>query len=278
MIFFFLWGLCYFAIFKFSPFSSLKKGQLLFLKIFDIEEELYCGQIPGIYALEEYKFFGTIFHELLEYSRVFGLPPNSFIPRLRVYLGRDLRFEKEVEKIFWEGMAQFLLIFIISWAFKFYAATIIPSSTNYWALILQISGPISFVLAFFFLRKQILLPFSPYFGAYYKLWALLKVGCSTGEILGKSKVLELRPKASALKQIHRKIKRPLKSWEQQGTPIAPLIELVMEELWEVYDQEFQRFHKMLKIISFLILAFFYLGAYFMLVWGSLAPFLIDLEG
>jgi hypothetical protein len=265
------------AIFDFKPFKAARRGQALFLKIFDIEEDLYCGQIPGVYHLKEYKFFSSILKELLEYARVYGLAPNTFIPRVRAYLNQDLRFEKEVEKIFWEGMAQFFLIFLIGQGFKYYAATIIPPTTNYWPLIWQILGTIIYIITFYSLRKRILGPFGPYFEAYFKLWALLKVGNSTGEILGKSKVYELNPKSLSLKNLHRKIKRPLKAWEQRGTPITALIELLTEELWEVYDQEFQKFHKLLKVFSFIILAIFYLGAYFMEVWGSLAPILIDLK-
>ena len=98
MIFFFLQAFCYVALFDFQLFKRAKRGQALFLKIFDIEEDLYSGQIPGVYQLADYKFFSSILGELLEYSRVYGLPPNFFIPRLREYLSQDLRSEKEVEK------------------------------------------------------------------------------------------------------------------------------------------------------------------------------------
>ncbi|RLA63021.1 MAG: hypothetical protein DRQ88_11650 [Epsilonproteobacteria bacterium] len=281
MIFFFLLIFCYLAIFDFKKLSDVGRGEKLFFKIFEIEEELYSGQIPGVYHLYEYKFFSPLLAKLLEYARVFGLPPESFIPRLRGHLSRDLRFEREVKKLYFEGVAQFIVIFIISWFFKYFASTITSSSSSQYsleALGLQIMGPICFFAAYTHLKKKIFGPFAPYFAAYYNLWALMKMGSSTGEVLAESKVLQLKPVKEPFKSLHHKMIRPLKAWEQKGIPILPLIELVIEELWEIYDQEFQKFHKILKVLSFLILALFYLGAYFMLVWGTLGPFLIEMKG
>lgn len=280
MIFFFLLILCYLAIFDFKKLPALNQGEKLFFKIFEIEEELYSGQIPGVYNLYDYKFFSPLLFKLLEYARVFGLPPDCFIPRLRAYLSKDLRFEKEVKKLLIEGIAQFILIIIISWAFKYFASTMVSSPSEFplEAILLQLAGPICFLGAYIYLKKKILGPFAVYFSAYYNLWALMKMGSSTTEVMGLSKILELKPTKGALKPLHQKIIRPLKAWEQRGVPVLPLIELVIEELWEIYDQEFQKFQKILKVLSFLILAFFYLGAYFMLVWGTLGPFLIEMKG
>jgi len=273
-------ALCYLAIFDFSKFYPKSQGERLFFRIFEIEEELYSGQIPGIYNLYNYKFFSSLLRQLLEYARTYGLPPNLFIGDLRKNLNKDLKFEREVKRLLWEGITQFVLIFLISWFFKYFASKALSTSFKFsiFAFMLQILGPLVFFLLFTYLKRQIFNPFRPYFAAYYNLWALMKVGGPTGEILGKSRILNLNPSKEPLKTFHQKIKSPLKAWEQKGIPIDPLIELLIEELWEAYDQEFQRFHKILKVLSFLILAFFYLGAYFMLVWGTLGPFLIEMKG
>ena len=56
----------------------------------------------------------------------------------------------------------------------------------------------------------------------------------------------------------------------------PIVELILDELWDIYEWEIEKFSKIIKVTSLIVLILFYLGAYLILVWKILSPFLVYL--
>jgi hypothetical protein len=277
MIFFFILGLCYLILFNLSPLRQ--KGDAFFLELFNIEKKLYSGELPGIYKLPAYKFFAPLIANLMEYSRVFGLSPNLFIPQLRKYLGRDLKFERRMNKLFFGGLAQMLIVFFLSWSFGYYMSEALSFPVNFslQPLFLQLTGGIFYILIFTLLRRYLLSPFNHFFISYYRLWALMKVGHSMGEILQKSEIYSLSSNRAVLKEFQSKIRDPLKAWEEKGVDIILIVELLLEQLWDIYTEELVKFRGIFIMATLAILAIFFLSAYFLIIWDVLGPFLIELK-
>lgn len=258
------------------------KGNQLLLSVYGIEEEVFCGKIPSIPKNLNYKFFSPLLDSFLVYSRQFGMPIFNFLGEFKHHLGKDIQMEGKLLKELRDGIFQCFFIGGISfgfwgWAHFFLELDLSYSSNFFFALFLETFGLIIFLVFFFIFKNKLLRPFDNFFRSYYLFWGLSSVGLPVVEVLGASQILEVTPSMEAQKTLHRRVQSIVTSWKEVGLPVKNAMEDVILELWNLYDVRFQVFRRNLKILNFLILALFYLSAFFVLLMDFIWLFLIELK-
>ncbi len=257
-------------------------GKKLLWSIYQMEEEVFCGQIPSSPRTSEYKFFSFLLNSFVFYSRDFGIPLMEFLKELKNHLRRDLQLEKKIGKEFRDGIFQFLFITFVSllfWRWSYFLLEIkVKYSINFFfGVFLEVIGLGVFILNFWVLRERLLKQFRPIFSAYYIFWGLSSVGLPIVEVLGKSRILEVKPKNKGLKALQKRMENLVTSWKDKGFPVKEEVEGIIWELWEQYEEDFRGFRITLKIVNFLIMALFYLSAFFILLLDFVGIFLIELK-
>ena len=283
--FFVLFLIPYFLLIPWKKYFFLlefQRGNQLLLSIFEIEEEVFSGRVPLIPKIFKYKFYSPLLESFLLYSRQFGMPLFNFLGEFKHQLGKDLQMERKLLKELRDGVVQFIFIGVISfgfwtWSHIFLGLKISYSLNFFLAFFLQLLGLIIFLCCYYVFRKKLLGTFNTVFQSYYLFWGLSSVGLPVVEVLGACQILELRPSNGEQRILHRRMESLVTSWKDKGFPVKKSVEDVISELWDLYNVKFQVFRRNLKIVNFLIMALFYLSAFFILLMDFMGVFLIELK-
>lgn len=284
-IFLFLFLTPYFILIPWKKYFfklDFYRGNQLLWSVFKIEEEVFYGRIPPIPKNLKYKFFSPLLESFLLYTRQFGMPLFNFLGEFKQQLGKDLQMERKLLKELRDGIIQFLFIGFITfgfwgWAHIFLGLKITYSLNFFLALFLKLMGLILFLGCYYFFKRRLLGSFNTVFQSYYLFWGLSSVGLPVVEVLGACHILELRPSVGEQIILHKRMESLVTSWKDKGFPIKSSVENVILELWDLYNLKFQVFRRNLKIVNFLIMALFYLSAFFILLMDFMGVFLIELK-
>lgn len=261
---------------------ELNRGNRLLLSVYILEEEVYCGRIPTISKNLNYKFFSTLLESFLLYSRHFGIPIFNFLGEFRQHLGRDLEMEKKLFKEIRDGIIQFFFVGGISFGFWRFSHFFLDLKAAYtvrffFALFLEFIGLIIYLIFFYIGKNKLLKSFNALFRSYYLFWGLSSVGLPVVEVLGESQILEQSPSEAGQRALQRRVESLVNSWKEVGLPVKSAMEDAILELWNLYNVRFQVFRRNLKIVNFLIMALFYLSAFFILLMDLMGLFLIEIK-
>lgn len=222
--------------------------------------------------LPRYKFYTSLITDLLETHRKRGISLKNILPELRLNLIKDLQFEGKILSGVMGGNLQFLAIITTTWMFIFLSSTLAQLPLNFSILlIIGLFQAVGIVIFNVLLKKIKLLTFKKFDQAIERLYLFLclsEVGLSITNTLSESQVLEgdlmkekvFLPCASRLTTL-------VNRWSQSG--ISPKTETheIIKELWHLKEVTFERFLKHLDLLKFIILAFFFLPAYFLYLYS-----------
>jgi hypothetical protein len=263
-----------------NPFKKEQiQGEKLLIMFPEIEAKLALGVKTTSMELPQYKFYTTLLFDLLQVHRKLGISLKQILPELRQNLIKDLQFESKIKSLMLGGNLQFLVITVTTWAFILLSSTLAELPLNYTnlsiILMIQITAIVIFNGALSQMKKLIFLKFNQSIEGLYMFVSLVEIGLPVGQVLLESKVLEgdlVRHKKFS--QIATRLETLINRWKENG--ISPKIEAgeVIKELWHIKEVAFDKFLKQVDILKFLVLAFFFLPAYFFYLY-SIFRFFIE---
>ena len=256
-----------------NPFQKeYVSGQALLTFMPTLETKLAMGIKTTNEYIPRYKFYTGLLCDLIGFHQKRGISLRTILPELRLNLTKDLQFESKLKSLLLGGNLQFLVITMTTWGFIFFSSNMADLPLNFHHLIfifvLQFLGIIVFNLSLRKLKKHIFNKFSQAIERLYIFFSLIEIGLPVSQTLRESQVLEgelminniFSPCASRLMTL-------INRWKENG--ISPKTEVaeIIHELWHLKEAHFERFLKHLDVLKFIILAFFFLPAYFFYLYS-----------
>lgn len=256
-----------------NPFQKEERQGDLLLQFFPaLEAKLSMGQKTTSTEIPRYKFYTTFLSELLQVHQKRGVSLKGILPELRTNLIKDLQFEKKLKSNILGGNLQFLAITITTWSFIFFSSQMADLPLRPINLLviflLQFFGVIVFNAFLTKIKRMVFAKFDQSIERLYLFVSMIEIGLPVSIILSESKVLEgdimkhanFTPCAQRLTSL-------IKRWSENG--ISPKIEAqeIIRELWHLKEVSFERFLKHLDLLKFVVLAFFFLPAYFFYLYS-----------
>lgn len=274
-----IWNLleCFFAYLLFlkekNPLQKEhKNGEELLRFLPSLEAKLSMGLKTTTISIPRYKFYTSLLFDLLEVHQKRGISLKAILPELRLNLTKDLHFESKLQSHLLGGNLQFFVITMTTWCFIFFSSAMadlpLKISDLMIILVVQIFGILIFNLALKKLKIHTFHKFSKAIERLYLFVSLVEIGIPVSQTLAESKVLEgdlmknklFSPCASRLTAL-------VTRWKENG--ISPKTEAseIIRELWHLKEVSFERFLKHLDTLKFIVLAFFFLPAYFFYLYS-----------
>ena len=256
-----------------NPFQKEhKSGEKLLSFLPNLEAKLAMGLKTTTDSIPRYKFYTTLLFDLLEVHQKRGISLKTIIPELRLNLTKDLQFESKLQSNLLGGNLQFFVITMTTWCFIFFSSAMadlpLKFSVLMIILMIQITGIFIFNLALKKLKNYTFSKFSEAIERLYLFVSLVEIGMPVSQTLAESRVLEgglmknklFSPCASRLLTL-------VNRWKENG--ISPKVEAgeIIRELWHLKEVSFERFLKHLEALKFIVLAFFFLPAYFFYLYS-----------
>ena len=227
-----------------------------------------------------YKFYTELFITLKRYNRIYGSPLREPLQNLQEHLSRDIQFERRVQGIRRESVAQFILMSGIIWFFTLMVGATFELPRNVavdgWVALLQALGWGCFYFFDGVLKRIHLKWFGGVARPLYSFDALLKTGLSCGEMIKISCIGEaLDIFEKIFPQHFLRLEAILKKWRERGVPLSAEWELFLQEVWALLDEKCQTYAKCLQVVKFLVLVVFFLSSYFVYLSSLFDGFFVE---
>ena len=259
--------------------NELNRGRDLLLAFSECEAKIALGIKILPNHLPKYKFYTGLMEQLFETNRRFGMGIKKFIPEIRGALILDLQFEKQIFDEILGGFLQFMVIALTTWSFVFLSSSLvfIPLSKILVIsmLILQISGG---ALFFVLVKKYQLKTFTKFNKAIEELYlfsGLMDIGLNLNEILLRSGILQGNLVSFKIfENLSDRVKKLIARLKETGVSPKDETQEIIREIWHLQETNFRKFTKKVQVLKFVILAFFFLPAYFLYLY-SIFQFFMD---
>jgi hypothetical protein len=258
--------------------GDLERGQELLLAFSDCEAKLSIGQKILPNSLIQFKFYTHLLEQLLDANRQFGIGIKKCIPEIRSGLINDLQFEKKILDEILSTFLQFIVIAATTWSFVFLSQSLvqIPVSKTliFVMLTLQIGGVCLFLFAMKTIKFKTFFKFSKAIEELYLFSSLLEIGHSLNGILKKSGILEgALVKYQLFSPLSDRISLLISRLKETGLSPKDETQEIIRQIWQLQEQNFLKFTKILQVLKFSILAFFFLPAYFLYLYAIFTFFM-----
>lgn len=252
--------------------SEMNRGQALLMAFSECEALISLGKkiLPSF--LPKYKFYTNLLELLFETQRRQGIGIKKFMPEIRGALIRDLQFEKKVLDELLGGFLQFLVIAATTWGFVFLSSSLveIPLSKSIilFMIVLQLSGVAVFFQLVSRVKNKIFTRFSKAIEELYLFSTLLEVGLPINEILSRSGILQGNlANFKIFENLSERMKKLIARLKETGLSPRDEAQEIIFEIWHLQEENFQKFTKMVQVLKFSVLAFFFLPAYFLYLYS-----------
>lgn len=211
------------------------------------------GDIP------QYKFFGPLLLKMIKLQQRFGISIDIAKVELRKAALRDFKMSKKVSNELAGLIVQYSFIALFSWFFLVEAKTALKISLTYVQYFLmagwQLSGLAVGCALYIVLRVKTFGDFERYLSAMYTFRALLMVSRPVVEVVSASGILGL-PANKKLIALKERSLLMVKNIKMYGKVSEVELEVITEEIWNTYENEFDLFLKKFIGIKFLLIIFF----------------------
>ncbi|MDD4972796.1 MAG: hypothetical protein PHY93_00515 [Bacteriovorax sp.] len=252
--------------------GEIECGRELLIAFTDCEAKISLGIkiLPSF--LPRYKFYTNLLEQLFETHRRLGIGIKKFIPEIRSGLIRDLQFEKKVLDEIIGGLLQFLVIATTTWSFVFLSASLVQiplsKSTIFFMLALQLGGVVVFFQLVKIVKSKTFLKFSKAIEELYLFSTLLEIGLPLNEILLRSGILQGNLiNFKIFENLSDRIKKLIARLKETGLTPRDETQEIIREIWHLQEENFQKFTKIVQVLKFSILVFFFLPAYFLYLYS-----------
>lgn len=255
------------------------QGEKLLVLFPEIEAKLALGIKTTSIELPRYKFYTTLIFDLLQVHRKLGISLKHILPELRQNLIKDLQFESKVIGSVIGGNLQFFVITLTTWGFIFFSSALADLPLDFFTLLvifcMQVTALFVFNGILSYIKKHTFMKFNQTIESLYLFVSLVEIGLPVSQVLLESKVLESDlGKHKRFSQVSSRLEALINRWKDNG--ISPKIESaeIIKEVWHLKEVNFETFIKQVDVLKFIVLAFFFLPAYFFYLY-SIFKFFIE---
>lgn len=251
------------------------------MKLFsEVSTSLKLGTPIGLENVKGYKFYTTLLEGIVAVVRRFGISSAVVLKSFKDALVRDYKFERELSKLFLDGIWQFLFVALITWSFICLVNYLLKSQLNlYFATLIilwQMVGAILYATIFLLRKERHFKCFDQILSSTYMISLLIRAKLPVSKIIEESKLSGIefsgKFKSKQLLEVKVDLEQLLEKYKTQGISINDSLEDLIEEIWFLLSEKTEEFKKLIYFLRFTCLVVFFLGAYFIQlfsIFGSL---------
>ena len=259
--------------------DELTRGRELLLAFSECEAKIALGIKILPNHLPKYKFYTGLVEQLFETNRRFGMGIKKILPEIRGGLIHDLQFEKQIFDEILGGFLQFMVIAITTWSFVFLSSSLVliplPKILIISMLILQMSGGTLFFVLVKKYQLKIFTKFNKAIEELYLFSGLMDIGLNLNEVLLRSGILQGNLVSFKIfENLSDRVKKLIARLKETGLSPRDETQEIIREIWHLQETNFRKFTKKVQVLKFVILAFFFLPAYFIYLY-SIFKFFMD---
>lgn len=248
--------------------GEIYRGEELLIGISECEARIALGIKILTSSIPKYKFYTDILEQLFESHRLLGIGIKKYIPEIRIAVTKDLQFEKKIFDEIISAFMQFLVIAATTWSFVFLSKSLVDipldNLTTFLMFSLEIIGTTIFFYLISILKTKIFLPFSKATEELYLFSSLIEVGLPVNEVLQRSRIMQGNLVSHKnFKNLADRLKKLVSRMKETGLSPKEETQEIIREIWHLQEVHFVKFTKMVQVLKFSILAFFFLPAYFL---------------
>lgn len=257
---------------KLPFYGEICLGEDLLLGLQECEAKVIFGLKILPKHLAKYKFYTDLLEQLFDSHRKMGIGVKKFIPEIRFALIGDIKFERKILSECIGAFLQFLIITLTTWSFVILSSSLVNIPLNltivFFMMLLQVAGLFLFFYLLKYLKTKKFNKFNHAFKEIYLFSTFLDVGIPLNDVLERSEILTgsfmIHKAFNHLSTRTRKLIDRLKA-----TGLSPKDEVheIIQGLWYLQEETFIKFTKIIQVIKFGILAFFFLPAYFLYLYS-----------
>lgn len=252
--------------------GGIYRGQELLLGLSECEARITLGIKIFAGSLPRFKFYTDLLEQIFDNHRRLGIGVKKFIPEIRMALIRDLQFEKKILDEILSAFLQFMVIGATTWSFVFLSKGLVSIPLDIFTVTLMLTLEGLGTLVFFYLMRRFKTKsFAPFCAAIEELYlfsALMDVGLPINEVLQRSGIL--KGSLSGHKfflNLFTRLKMQIARMKDTGISPKEEVSEIIREIWHLQEVHFHKFTKMVQVLKFAVLAFFFLPAYFLYLFS-----------
>ncbi len=247
-------------------------GEELLVELQESEVKIAFGSKLLPRQLAQYKFYSALLEQVFDSNRKLGIGVKKFITELRKALIQDLQFERKIFNECIGSILQFSVISLTTWSFVFLSNRLVNvpliKSVAVAMLVLQLFGAVLFFIALKKIKFHIFKHFEKVFLELYSLTIYLDVGLPLNECLERSQIMQgSLMNASGFSLFAIRVRALLERLKHSGISPKEELQEIIEGVWHLQSETFFKFTKLVQILKFTILAFFFLPAYFLYLYS-----------
>lgn len=248
--------------------GEIYRGEELLLSLTEYEARIALGIKILSADIPKFKFYTELLEQLFLNHRKLGIGIKKFLPELRLALINDLQFEKKILEETASSFLQFLVIATTTWSFVFLSKILVHIPlyfhTVFGMIILQMGGTFLFFKLLHFFKKRKFASFSSAIEEMYLFTTLMDIGLPLNEVLLRSAILQgSLIKDKRFNNLGARIKKLINRMKETGLSPKEESNEIIKELWHLQNVYFIKFTKLVQVLKFCILTFFFLPAYFL---------------
>lgn len=252
--------------------GDIAKGERLLRHFVQLEAKVTMGQKTIASDLPRFKFYTSLLSDLFEAHRQLGFSLKNVLPELRGNLIKELQFEKKILSQSMGGNLQFLIVSLTTWSFVFLSSKLADLPLNSSILIaigiIQLLAIGVFNFSFLKLKDFGLKRFSNALEELYLFNGMVEIGLPVNRVIADTRILggELATNKHFL-HVRERLFDLVNRWKETGlSPRSETGEMI-RQVWVDKELGYERFLKQLELLKFVILAFFFLPAYFLYLYS-----------
>lgn len=252
--------------------AEIDRGQELLANFSKCEAQISLGAkiLPDF--LPKYKFYTELLEQLFFFNRNLGIKIKKFFPEIRKGLINDLQFEKKVLDEVMAAILQFLVIALTTWSFVFLSSLIaqisLSKSISLLMILLQIMGIVIFFFILKKIKKNMFVKFNKSIEELYLFNSFLEIGLPINEIISRSKICDGSIVSFKIfENLSDRVKKLIIRLKETGLSPRDEVQEIIGEIWHLQGEYFKKFTKIVQILKFSILIFFFLPAYFLYLYS-----------
>ncbi|MBT4793129.1 MAG: hypothetical protein HON90_16270 [Halobacteriovoraceae bacterium] len=219
-----------------------------------------------------YKFYGQIIESLQGHQRKYGIDIKLAIRQIRLAAQKDKKQSKRVQEIMLGLVFQYVVIALFTWFFIFNMQVTIGVKISMHYLIglalLQCWGLVLGIFVYFKLQRKLFYPYNSYFFSAYIFQSFFSLSLPISEIIRVSKLSSLTKKGG-FGVVHKRFILLIEAIKRKGQIENDEFEMIIQELWDMFEQSYQRFNKFLTILKFVLLLFFVFPGFLFAIFLSM---------
>lgn len=251
--------------------SSAKKGLRLMNELYKLERQIYAGKREQKYELPHYKHYSAFIHELLELNRTLGIPLREALLMLKQNLKKEQQFSRQWDSLCFGGLAQILLLFLVSWVFFESSRRILEQNVQWgFSLVLLLIQLCGLGLYLLFIKRLNTGPMQSLRVLEKILQQLLILklsGLSSHKIYQLLKLEQCDHLHASQADLKNQLIEMIVAWRESGIQLESQCRGMLEEIEFRQELYRQKALTLEKGVRFLIFALFFVVPYFLYLGG-----------